>query len=542
MTYISMIKFAMFISIVLITCNFIIGSSYARYSYTEEKQMIVNAADRSESNLFYEEGCIVVIKDWDLTENIESQQIEATFFSDTTIQIQNTVSEEYKYYFTVLIKNGDKTISETDKTKINKNKDITIIIQPNKEKLQDLSKKINAAVDFSVVLYNEDGTVRKTLYSTFVWEIIPSVKNVSDNTLTDGTENDQSEETFEETPEEIETTYTELEVEPGQTDVKIILAEVTDIFGINGTISYSNNNVVSDITATSNAGFAMGEIGENTVFLFDSASHSGEIGFTANISEDCAAGDECSIVFDYEVSDENGNMSELKRATVLLKVVIKYPAEAPKAEHIAISNKNSLTVFSIANCTEKTKYIALTAEGGFKPYTKIQTEDKIYVLPFGGEFKENIYNRENKTVKYRIDSVYDKEIPGEINISAKAYYPNNTCAEEVKNLKVFNITDTTIATAAPHGTILRSNQPIKFDIIVDNGKKVGTYTLEYYDGEKFVSAKDMGLATKVSASDANISVSLAKKYPKAGVYRLCTQVQQNNELSKIYKSFFINYR
>lgn len=79
------------------------------------------------------------------------------------------------------------------------------------------------------------------------------------------------------------------------------------IYGIDGTFTFSNPDLLSNISY-STSGMA-GSAANNKVYLYSAEESNVSIVITAKVSASAADGDSCTITFNYQTSDENGNMT-----------------------------------------------------------------------------------------------------------------------------------------------------------------------------------------------------------------------------------------
>ena len=646
-------------------CYFSVGTSYAHYTYTREKQIIINGDGKLESNIFFEEGCQVILKDWVLSKTIPPQKVTAQFTGSAKGRLEYTVQGEYAQYFTVSVKYAESgSAVGTDIIDISAETPINIEIAPVTPALSTLADDISPVVEFKLTTYNQDGTAGRVLQGSFVWNILaadagsyainaanmlvasravpvqprimqltlvqqdeqntdtPAEGGTEGDTNPDGTEGDTgsdnttgsegntgtgdttgsdgnagtgdttgSDNTGDnttsgdtgtddttgdntdgsgdttggttETPEgsdgtgdssgegtegeddkedekEKETGDNVIEVIPAQTDVDIILCNVEDVFGVDGKITYTNKGLFSQITADNGAGFGGGSITEDIVFIYDSKARSGEVGLNVDISPEAQMGDECVITFRYQTSDMQGVMSEYIEEKITVRVIT---SELPTLENVVVTDGEKVTIYATVNYVQGTRNGKISVTGGLEPYTKVVTGDKIYILPYGGSFLHPLPTRDAQIVTYMVE--YPKDaIPSEVTVEATSCFSGSSGVKGKQTTEVKDMSNTTFADTQPHTIILSSDNAIDFDIIptITEAGPVVSYTVEYYNGESYVPVDAAAFKGVISQDTTKLSLSTGTKYPRAGVYRMCLQMQQGNNLSIAHKTFFVNYR
>ena len=105
--------------------------------------------------------------------------------------------------------------------------------------------------------------------------------------------------------------------EPGKT--ASVSFSFNDIYGVDGTFSYSNASILSNISY-SNSGNMAGKVNNDVAYFYNSESTDFTITINAKVSSSAKSGDTCQITFTYRTSDANGNMTGWQTMTKTITV------------------------------------------------------------------------------------------------------------------------------------------------------------------------------------------------------------------------------
>ena len=106
-------------------------------------------------------------------------------------------------------------------------------------------------------------------------------------------------------------------VEPGKK--ASVSFSFNDIYGVDGTFSYSNASILSNISY-SNSGNMAGKVNNDVAYFYNSESTDFTITINAKVSSSAKSGDTCQITFKYRTSDANGNMTGWQTMTKTITV------------------------------------------------------------------------------------------------------------------------------------------------------------------------------------------------------------------------------
>lgn len=106
-------------------------------------------------------------------------------------------------------------------------------------------------------------------------------------------------------------------VEPGKT--ASVSFSFNDIYGVDGTFSYSNASILSNISY-SNSGNMAGKVNNDVAYFYNSESTDFTITINAKVSSSAKSGDTCQITFTYRTSDANGDMTGWQTMTKTITV------------------------------------------------------------------------------------------------------------------------------------------------------------------------------------------------------------------------------
>lgn len=98
----------------------------------------------------------------------------------------------------------------------------------------------------------------------------------------------------------------------------------SNIYGIDGTFSFSNPGLFTSISY-STSGMA-GSAANNKVYMYSADKATATVGVTVTVSPSAKEGDSCTITFEYETSDINGNMTAGKDSQTVTVSIPKPPA------------------------------------------------------------------------------------------------------------------------------------------------------------------------------------------------------------------------
>ena len=107
--------------------------------------------------------------------------------------------------------------------------------------------------------------------------------------------------------------------EPGKT--ASVSFTLNGIYGVDGTFSYSNKSILSDVSY-SNSGEMAGKVNNDVAYFYSSNESNFTITVTAKVASSAKNGDSCQITFKYRTSDANGNMTEWKTMTKTITVEV----------------------------------------------------------------------------------------------------------------------------------------------------------------------------------------------------------------------------
>lgn len=100
----------------------------------------------------------------------------------------------------------------------------------------------------------------------------------------------------------------------------------SDIYGINGSFSFSNPELFTSVSY-STSGMA-GSAANNKVYMYSADKSNVTIGVTVTIRGTAVEGDSCTITFDYETSDINGEMTPGKESKTVTVSIPKTPSNS----------------------------------------------------------------------------------------------------------------------------------------------------------------------------------------------------------------------
>lgn len=141
-----------------------------------------------------------------------------------------------------------------------------------------------------------------------------------------------------------------IEVEPGETYT--VRFSYSNIYGIDGNIKFSNRDMLSSVsydTSKSNLG---GSIANDLVYMYGANEVSGSIGVVVKVSPNAKPGDSCTITFNYETSDMDGNMSGFKTSSAT--ITVKEPATEPSTDPTKPTNTKPTDSTKPTNSTKPT--------------------------------------------------------------------------------------------------------------------------------------------------------------------------------------------
>ncbi|MBQ3009108.1 MAG: hypothetical protein IJD80_05915 [Oscillospiraceae bacterium] len=107
-------------------------------------------------------------------------------------------------------------------------------------------------------------------------------------------------------------------VKPGKSGSATIHS-VSDIYGIDGTIEFSNPGILDSYSVKHDTGMT-GDAKNSAVFLYGSEKASGRIYVDFKVASGAKAGEQCVVTFNYKTADENGDMSKSKSASAVITV------------------------------------------------------------------------------------------------------------------------------------------------------------------------------------------------------------------------------
>ena len=165
-----------------------IGTSYARYTYTGENQIVLYTTPEElqiTSNILMPQGCTVVMKDWNLDDNYSEQTIEGVITaSEKKGKLGFVIPEEIQKYFTFTIADKDgKELMPGEVISVDGDTVVKLTVTPVKSELKKIVEKtqLRVSVTFTEViesLNEDDGTVTtytgQTLTGLLKWNVIPS--------------------------------------------------------------------------------------------------------------------------------------------------------------------------------------------------------------------------------------------------------------------------------------------------------------------------------------------------------------------------------
>jgi hypothetical protein len=137
--------------------------------------------------------------------------------------------------------------------------------------------------------------------------------------------------------------------EPGKT--ASISFTFEGIYGIDGTFSYSDASILSDISYSDN-GSMTGKVHNDVAYFYGSEAVNFTITVKAKVAASAKNGDTCKVTFTYRTSDENGNMSGWNTVTETITVKVHTCADNNK-DHKCDSCGKTLTSCKDANDDHK---------------------------------------------------------------------------------------------------------------------------------------------------------------------------------------------
>ena len=111
------------------------------------------------------------------------------------------------------------------------------------------------------------------------------------------------------------------EKKPGESGSEAI-ANVSGIYGIQGTISYSGNQNIFEggkVTLSHNLSLT-GDVTESAIFLHGTDAASGSVLVNYKVRANATPGDSCTITINFDTSDKDGNMTNGQSGSVTVTV------------------------------------------------------------------------------------------------------------------------------------------------------------------------------------------------------------------------------
>lgn len=115
--------------------------------------------------------------------------------------------------------------------------------------------------------------------------------------------------------------------EPGKT--ASVSFTFKGIYGVDGTFSYSDASIFSDISY-SNSGNMAGKVNNDVAYFYNSESTDFTITVNAKVATSAKNGDTCKITFTYRTSDANGNMTGWQTMTKTVTVEVHTCSDSNK--------------------------------------------------------------------------------------------------------------------------------------------------------------------------------------------------------------------
>lgn len=111
--------------------------------------------------------------------------------------------------------------------------------------------------------------------------------------------------------------FAAIEVKAGKSST--VTFSISGIYGIDGYFEFSNRNLFSSVTYRNNSDL-VGNVSDDGVYLYGFSKTDVKIELKVTIDPKAAPSDSCNIVFHYETSDENGDMSDWTKQSQTVKV------------------------------------------------------------------------------------------------------------------------------------------------------------------------------------------------------------------------------
>lgn len=108
-----------------------------------------------------------------------------------------------------------------------------------------------------------------------------------------------------------------VEAEAG--DEATVVFSFDNIYGIDGNFEFSNKSIVDSVSYSAVSDLKGDFLNDNMIFS-DAAADDMDVYVTLKIKASAKAGDTCVVTFNYETSDQNGDMSAWKKATATVTV------------------------------------------------------------------------------------------------------------------------------------------------------------------------------------------------------------------------------
>ena len=160
------------------------------------------------------------------------------------------------------------------------------------------------------------------------------------------------------------------EKKPGESGSEAI-ANVSGIYGIQGTISYSGNQNIFEggkVTLSHNLSLT-GDVTESAIFLHGTDAASGSVLVNYKVRANATPGDSCTITINFDTSDKDGNMTNGQSGSVTVTVGQPTTGGGGTGGSTGATNPTPVKPSKKADLTELNRLIAIANELTKADYT-----------------------------------------------------------------------------------------------------------------------------------------------------------------------------